>query len=170
MKIKTIIVTLLVCFSIVGLLFWGYISNSNTSASVSDTVGTETVSSLESTTTFHDFGTISMKNGNVSKDFVFTNSTQKDVVIKGIETSCMCTQAFLVALDGFQKGPFGMSGMGGATSLNEIVRPGEVRTLRVVYDPNAHGPAGVGSIDRFVTITDSSNSRLRYEIKAVVTP
>ena len=54
--------------------------------------------------------------------------------------------------------------------VNETIKAGESRIIRAVYDPNAHGPAGVGPIDRFLILTDSSGSKLELEIKAIVTP
>jgi len=81
----------------------------------------------------------------------------------------MCTTAFLQSTDR-EKGPFGMEGMGFFAPANEVIEPGESRAVRVVYDPNAHGPAGVGAIDRFIYLTDPSGGELRFEIRAMVTP
>lgn len=170
MKTKTTIPVLILCLVILGLFVWGYAQNGNAPASVQGVTSSTSKIAMVSQETFYDFGTISMKNGNVSKDFVLTNSTNNDVVIRGVETSCMCTTALLVAADGSHKGPFGMAGMGGRTTTNDTVKAGESRTLRVVYDPNAHGPAGVGRINRSILVTDSSGASLRFEIKALVTP
>ena len=63
-----------------------------------------------------------------------------------------------------------MPGMGFVPPANEVIKAGEIRAIRVVYDPNAHGPAGVGQIDRFVELTDSSGGAIQLEIKALVTP
>ena len=63
-----------------------------------------------------------------------------------------------------------MPGMGYVPPANELIKAGESRTIRVVYNPNAHGPAGVGRIDRFVTLTDEAGGALQLEIKALVTP
>ena len=63
-----------------------------------------------------------------------------------------------------------MPGMGFAPKANMLVKAGETRNIDVVYDPNAHGPAGVGFIDRFVNLTDTNGGTLQLEIKAVVTP
>ena len=60
--------------------------------------------------------------------------------------------------------------MGYVPPVNETIKAGESRTIRVVYDPNAHGPAGVGPIDRFAILTDKSGGKLQFEIKALVTP
>jgi hypothetical protein len=118
----------------------------------------------------YDFGTISMKNGDVTKDFTITNSTDKDIFFPTLVTSCMCTKAFMVEPDGTTKGPFGMPSMGYVPPVNETIKVGESRIIRVVYDPNAHGPAGVGQIDRTITLTDWSGGELQLEIKALVTP
>ena len=119
----------------------------------------------------HDFGTISMKNGNVSKTFTVANPTNEDIKISNLSSSCMCTNAYILNSDGSRKGPFGMPGHGGAaTRANEIVKAGESIGIEVVYDPNAHGPAGVGMIDRFVYLEDENGNKLQFEIKANVTP
>ena len=160
---------------LVGLGLWGYGRSgdrtANTTASVQGVSATGGASALSAPDTFYDFGTISMKDGNVSKEFIFTNPTDKGVTITSIVTSCMCTTAYLLVLDGSIKGPFGMGGHGGAsTPIQETVRAGESRIIRVVFDPNAHGPAGVGAIDRSIVLTDSSGALLELEIKALVTP
>lgn len=162
---KTIIIITFVIIGIVGLMWWG--------KSIQKPVAgadTGVKSMLVSSEKVYDFGTISMKNGDVTKEFTVTNSSDKDIFVSSLVTSCMCTKVFMVGLDGTIKGPFGMPGMGYVPSLNETIKVGESRTIRVVYDPNAHGPAGVGKIDRFVTLTDKSGGRLQLEIKAMVTP
>ena len=111
-----------------------------------------------------------MKDGDVSREFTITNSTDKDITVKTLLTSCMCTSAFIVRPDGKTKGPFKMPGMGYVPPANEIIKAGESRIIRVVFDPNAHGPAGVGQIDRFINLTDENGGELQFEIKALVKP
>ena len=154
------------------ILFWmGYIDKNVTTASVQDTGGSHTAKSrLTASETVYDFGTISMKNGNVTKEFTVTNSTTQDIIIKTILTSCMCTKAFIVEPDGNTKGPFSMPGMGYVPPANELIKAGESRIIRVVYDPNAHGPAGVGMIDRFINLSDDAGGAIQLEIKALVKP
>lgn len=170
MKLKTSAIILIIFFALAGLVIWGYSNNGNTAAGVQGAEPSGAKSALSAPSAFYDFGTISMKNGNVSHDFILANPGREDIVINGIQTSCMCTTALLVEPDGSAKGPFGMPGMGGMTSTNDTVKGGEAKTLRVIFDPNAHGPAGVGEIDRFITVADSSGASLQYEIKATVTP
>lgn len=110
-----------------------------------------------------------MKNGLVSHVFKVTNSSVKDIYLKKINTSCMCTAAYLESAGG-EKGPFGMEGMGYVPPVNEIIKAGESRDIKVVYDPNAHGPAGVGAIDRAIYLTDGSDAVFQLEITAMVTP
>ncbi len=161
---KTIIVITLIVVGLIGLMWWGSSTQKPTGAS------TGIASVLVASEKLYDFGTISMKNGNVTKDFTVTNPGDTDIFIPSLVTSCMCTKAFMVEPDGTTKGPFGMPSMGYVPPVNETIRAGESRTVRVVYDPNAHGPAGVGPIDRFITITDKSGGELQLEIKGLVTP
>lgn len=155
----------------VGVFVWGATGNGGTAASVQGaSAATTTTSALTASVTFYDFGTISMKNGLVTKEFTVTNPTSKDVFVPTLVTSCMCTKAFIVESDGSTKGPFGMPSMGYVPPADETIKAGESRTIRVVYDPNAHGPAGVGRIDRFITLTDASGGTIQFEIKALVTP
>lgn len=130
---------------------------------------TKTESKLTVNETVHDFGMISMADGNVAKIFQVSNSSDQDIVLTKIYTSCMCTIAYLIKQDGNKKGPFGMFGHGGS-SVNENIKAGEIRDIEVVYDPNAHGPAGIGIVERFIYLEDSDGGILQLEIKAKVTP
>lgn len=131
--------------------------------------GDGAVSQLLTPEKIYDFGTISMANGNVEKIFKVTNPTDKDIFIKTVTTSCMCTSAY-IEKDGSEKGPFKMPGMGYVPPANETIKAGGSIDIKVVYDPNAHGPAGVGMIDRFVYLTDANGGKVQLEIKANVKP
>ena len=166
--IKTIAIWVLVGGSFVGFLWM--LSKSQASSPTSKNL-TESASQLTAAEMFYDFGTISMANGNVSKTFKVSNSTTKDILVKEISPSCMCTTAYIGSVDS-KKRPYGMPGHGSAalTKANEKIGAGESRDVEVVFDPNAHGPAGVGTIDRLIYLTDASGSTLQLEIKAEVTP
>ena len=161
---KTIFTVILITIGFISLMLWA--------RSIQEPIGLDigAGSVLSVSEKLYDFGTISMKNGDVVKEFVVTNPTDKDIVVNSLVTSCMCTKAFVVGPNGAIKGPFGMPGMGYAPAINEAIKAGEDRVIRVVYDPNAHGPAGVGRINRYVTLADKSGGKLQLEIKAVVTP
>ncbi len=172
MKTNTAIHTLCVIAILAALFFWGYNNRPSTAASVQNVDDSQREGfALEAPETVYDFGSISMKDGNVQKEFTITNISGKDVRVTSVVTSCMCTTAYIVRPDGGVNGPFGMPGHGGSVPpANEDILAGESRIIRVIYDPNAHGPAGVGAIDRFITLTDESGGVLRLEIRAVVTP
>ncbi|MDP3962501.1 MAG: DUF1573 domain-containing protein [bacterium] len=166
---KPIIFTFLVLFAVVGVLVWG-LGNTGKTIPIQGDPSLSEKSALDAPEMLYNFGRISMKKGDVFKEFAFSNPTDKDITIQDIRTSCMCTLAYLLLPDGSTKGPFGMAGMSGSTATDDTIKAGETRVIRAVYDPNAHGPAGVGSINRFITITDSSGGRITFEIKALVTP
>ncbi len=164
-----ILVISLVAIGLIGLAWWG--AQNTTTADIhtgqEQTEGIE--SALVASEKLYDFGTISMAKGNVTHTFAVTNPTDKDILVRDLTTSCMCTSVYIV--EGNSKiGPFGMPGMGFAPKANMLIKAGETRSIDVVYDPNAHGPAGIGSIERFVNLTDTNGGTLELEIKAVATP
>lgn len=161
---KIIIISTVIVLGLIGLALWG---RSSQTAKAPQNFGT--ISSLAAVEKLYDFGTISMKNGLVNHVFTVNNSSDKDVYIKMVNTSCMCTSAY-IENENRERGPFGMEGMGYVPPANEILKAGKSLGVKVVYDPNAHGPAGVGSIDRFINLMDASGSAFQLEIKAVVTP
>ena len=173
MNKKTIITSVLIVVSIVGLIWWGR-SAQKSKVSANDLTTSHparTGNTLTAEETFYDFGTISMKDGNVSKIFKVTNPTSKDIKVPSLTTSCMCTTAYIIKEDGSRSRPFGMPGHGGAVpKANEIIKAGESRDIEVVYDPNAHGPAGVGLIERAVFLEDENGNVMEFKFKVNVTP
>ncbi|HIH51951.1 MAG TPA: DUF1573 domain-containing protein [Nanoarchaeota archaeon] len=165
---KNIILVLVVVLFFVGLAYFGKVAQKATPiASGTEKVGNGSLSADEK---FYDFGSISMKNGKVSRLFKVSNLTDEDVFLERVTTSCMCTVAYVINGED-KKGPFGMAGHGGAVlKVNDTIKAGETREIEVVFDPNAHGPAGVGLIDRIITLADKNGEELNLEIKAVVTP
>jgi hypothetical protein len=147
-----------------GLFWWGKENQIKTN---SKDLGIK--SQLEASETFYDFGTISMANGKVYKKFKLTNGTDKDINVESITTSCMCTNAYVIDGDK-KKGPFGMEGMGYVPKADYLIKAGGTGEIEVEFDPNAHGPAGVGPIDRIVTARDENGGTIKFEIKANVTP
>lgn len=163
---KTIVTIILIAVGITGLMWWGKsIQNPAATPGSAGDAASVLVASEES----YDFGAISMKNGLVNHTFKITNSSAEEVLVKKITTSCMCTEAYIES-EGKEKGPFSMEGMGYIPSVNVTIKAGESRDVKVVYDPNAHGPAGVGAINRLVYIADASGGVFQLEIKALVTP
>lgn len=119
--------------------------------------------------TAYDFGTVSMKNGLVTKEFTVTNNENEPLSLRRLYTSCMCTKAYL-EINGAEKGPFGMLGHGVVPGVNETLPASGQAKIKAVFDPNAHGPAGVGPIEREVTLEDEQGILISFNIKANVVP
>lgn len=76
----------------------------------------------------------------------------------------MCTNANLLTNDGKVKGPFGMHE---SPPVNLEIMPNESVKLQAIFDPNAHGPAGVGVMDRSIYIDTNSSEKPKLELKFV---
>ncbi|OHA09741.1 MAG: hypothetical protein A3A44_02040 [Candidatus Sungbacteria bacterium RIFCSPLOWO2_01_FULL_60_25] len=116
-----------------------------------------------------DFGTISMAAGTVRHAFPVKNGGDAAIAIKKMYTSCMCTTASLTA-GGTTYGPFGMPGHGAIPAINANIPAGETASVEVVFDPAAHGPAGVGKIERIVRLERERGEPLELHVSAFVTP
>jgi hypothetical protein len=118
----------------------------------------------------YDFGTISMKAGNVSTTYRIKNEGAAPLTVNKIFTSCMCTNATLITASGRKQGPFGMPGHGPLKAVSQQLAPGETALLEVVFDPAAHGPSGVGRIERVVTVESKGTTPLELGMVAMVRP
>jgi len=98
---------------------------------------------------YYDFGKIRMTDGNVEKTFALQAPADRGMLIEKVYTSCMCTTAALI-LGEKVLGPYGMPGHG-------IV-------------PAVNGPAGIGIMERFVTVESDAGDPIIYKIRAEVTP
>ncbi len=165
---NTIIIVVLIIIGIAGLMWWGKSVQPANNEKIENKKQLNNSETLIANETVYDFGTISMRDGIVSKIFKLTNPTQKDIDLKNIGTSCGCTTAFIINGNS-KKGPFGMEGMSN-NKTDEVIPAGESRDIEVVFNPNAHGPAGIGIIDRFIYIIDSKRNETKLEIKAIVKP
>lgn len=116
-----------------------------------------------------DFGSISMAAGTVAHRFKIRNTGSESVSIEKIYTSCMCTTAALEA-GGKRFGPYGMPGHASIPSINQAINPNEEAVVEVVFDPAAHGPAGVGRIERVVVVENNAGKPIEFGFVAVVTP
>ncbi len=160
---KGIIVSVAIIVLVLGGLTW----LSRSASRDNPTVLANSVISAEETA--FDFGTVSMAAGKVSRSFKIKNTGTEPAVITKLYTSCMCTSAELM-IGGKRFGPFDMPGHGFFPSINQTVNAGEDAEILVVFDPAAHGPAGVGPISRAVYIEEKSGAKLQLGISAVVTP
>lgn len=116
----------------------------------------------------YDFGSVRMADGKVTHRFPFKNETDKPLSLARLYTSCMCTEA-LIEIEGEKTGPFGMPGHGFIPALGKTLASGEEVVIEVVFDPAAHGPAGIGRIERAVTL-ETDLAPVQFIIAATVTP
>jgi hypothetical protein len=99
-----------------------------------------------------DLGDVSMSKGTVNTLFTIKNTGTGDLVIRNMETSCMCTQAAVVM--GGQEGPrFGMPGMSSPppADWSATIKAGQEVPLKVYYDPTVHGDLH-GPVTRVVRV------------------
>ncbi len=167
MSTKTIIGIFVGTVVIIGGLIWLGQPTANTNSTQASKKSI--ADSLKIEETSFDFGTISMANGRVSHIFKVKNAGLEPITMSKLYTSCMCTSASLIM--GSEKfGPFGMPGHGAIPSIKAIIVPDQEVEVEVVFDPNAHGPAGVGKIQRVVTLENSAGGPLELNFSAMVTP
>lgn len=117
----------------------------------------------------YDFGTISMKNGKVKTTFKLKNPTAEALTLSKLYTTCMCTEAKLI-VNNATEGPFGMPGHGSIPTFEQKLEPNQEADIEVEYDPNAHGPSGVGRIERSVIVEGQGGKLATFNIIANVTP
>jgi hypothetical protein len=63
-----------------------------------------------------------------------------------------------------------MQGHGFVPGFTLTLGPQQEGDIEVVYDPNAHGPSGVGTIERSIIVEGKGNTLATLNIKATVTP
>lgn len=107
----------------------------------------------------YDWQDIDIAGGDVNRKFSFKNSGDTDLILKGASTSCMCTTATFTLPSGEVSPKFGMHGN---QKWAYAIKPGESFSVDVVFDPMAHGPNGVGPIQRSVYILSSSVENGKY--------
>jgi len=117
---------------------------------------------------FRSLGSLSMAAGPATFSFELKNETDTPLRIDRITTSCMCTEATL-EYDNRSFGPFGMPGHGFSPRISETIPSGESATVKVTFDPAAHGPSGVGPIQRDVFV-ESGDTVTTLGFSATVTP
>jgi len=116
-----------------------------------------------------DLGTVSMAGGKVKFGYLVKNTGAEPLTINRVYTSCMCTVAMLTTAEG-PKGPFGMPGHGLPNSVRAVLAAGDTARVEVVFDPAAHGPSGLGRIDRVVTLESAESAPLELRMTAMVRP
>ena len=145
---------------LVGVIYFGTKIGATTEVSADSQVSIEIAGSR------HDWGTIDINSGLVSKSFAIENTGSSPLKLYDVATSCMCTTAQLITPSQTSK-KFGMHEK--STSVIEV-QPGETAELVVEFDPLFHGPSGVGPISRTVTLNtnDTNQPTLSFQLAANV--
>ncbi|KKT77481.1 MAG: hypothetical protein UW73_C0019G0016 [Microgenomates group bacterium GW2011_GWB1_44_8] len=165
MSSKALLIGIVLSFALLfGAAFW--FSQPQPTAPV---VASASTGQLTTTQTFYDFGTISMKKGPVSYKFTVTNSDSIPATVTKLYSSCMCTKGALIT-PAKTWGPFGMPGHVAIPKIAAEIAPGQTAQIEVIFDPAAHGPAGVGRIERTVTAELNGQAPLLFSFRANVTP
>jgi hypothetical protein len=159
MKTNTAILVVVATVAIGGALF---ISSDGVKNQAEPVVRSQVESAITIEEGPYDFGEIDIYGGVVETNFSLTNTGVEDVAITDGTTSCGCTNA---ELEGIR---FGMHEV---MSREFVIPAGETKLLKVIYDPLAHGPSGVGLAQRSVYLKTNSltTPTLEVRIKALVT-
>lgn len=129
-------------------------------------VSTSASVSLETDSRNFDWGQIPYAGGDASKNFSIKNKGTEVLKLYNVKTSCACTNAFL-SIDGVESPQFGMHTTSGWVGE---VRPGGEAVLGVVFDPDFHGPGGVGAISRTISVqtNDEANPKIEFTLTGTV--
>ena len=116
------------------------------------TLLTTEVKGIEANPVHYELGDIPLNGGIVTKEYEIKNTTDTDMELIKIVTSCMCTTASVKAESGETR--FFTMEMGGDRNpfISLKIKKGEKAKVTVRYDPAAHGPQGTGPFDRVVSL------------------
>lgn len=130
-------------------------------------------SSIRLDKTNYNFGKISQKDGLVETLYTVTNTGAEDIFLKELYTSCGCTKAQLIYADGSVSGLYTMKGHANPSDfyVAKSIKPGETVKIKAIFDPNAHGPQGIGYIKRNIMLNTNlkEKSLIQFSFEAEVT-
>ena len=113
----------------------------------------------------YNFGTVSQSNGIVEGFVDISNIGVKDLILKDMETSCMCTEVSVIEKNGKEGPKFGMRVHGtNPTNWQEVIPPGESLKLKIYYDPNAHKDL-LGYVSRTISIYSNDPKQKNIEVR-----
>ena len=114
------------------------------------TLVTTEVQGIQAAVTNYNLGEVPINGGIVTKEYEIKNTSGKDMELKKIATSCMCTSASVKVGDDETR--FFSMEMGGDKNplISTRLKKDETAKVTVRFDPAAHGPQGVGLFDRIV--------------------
>lgn len=110
----------------------------------------------------YDLGNVPYGGGIVERQFTVKNRGKSKLKINSIKTSCGCTKAQII-YNGKRSKKIGMHPNNLVWS--QTIQPGEEATLKVFFDPTAHGREGIGPFRRAVWIKSSDSSDEKAEVR-----
>lgn len=158
-----------VVVAVAGLVIVAQPGTATSTPAATESAGAASAGELAAVRKKYDFGTISMARGKVSYRYPIRNVGTDPIEIRKLYTSCMCTTAALVT-NGKVSDAYGMPGHAPIPAIKVPMAPQEQAYVQVVFDPAAHGPAGVGPIERVITVENSAGQPLELAFSALVTP
>lgn len=140
-------------------------SNNTRSAVIEKTMGAKITAPELS----FDFKNVPYSGGNVAHEFKIKNSGIKDLTIANLATSCMCTKVYFKT-NGVKGPEFGMKGHESEKAWKGVLKPNEEGIVAAVFDPTAHGPAGIGPVSRIVSFETNDPDRpyMEFNFSGVV--
>lgn len=123
---------------------------------------------ISATTESINIGQVSYGGGIIKKEFEIKNTTEKTMKLIKIVTSCMCTKTRVKF--GEKTTKFYAMEMNGDKNpiINYDFPAGSTAKVEFDFDPAAHGPAGIGSIDRVITLYfDTGYKELKFNGEVV---
>ena len=164
MSMKTIIISLLTFIIVLfGTAFLIFNNEKNTQAK-KEPMTDKAIAVVNSNV--YNWGEIPLRGKEVTASFKIQNQGSKVLELSDVQTSCACTTAYLEKNN--QKSP--LFGMHTKSSYTMKLKPKEKAILHVIFDPDYHGPNGIGPITRIVTIktNDIKNPELEFTLTAIV--
>ncbi len=106
-----------------------------------------------------DLGEIPMDEWKVEIPFEFTNIGNSRIRLWNGETSCMCTEWYVIDGKGKKSAIIKMRWHASfITNVNMVIEPWETIKLIAIYDPNSHGPNATWPISRNIYINTDSKT------------
>lgn len=135
----------------------------------SSVAGESEIATMQLDSTRYDFGDIKIDGGLVKHVFEIKNTGPGELKLSNIETSCMCTSAYL-EVNGQKSPKFGMASHGtNPTFWSEKIVPGQTGTLEIIFDPMAHGPDAIGPVTRVVSVYSNNGGKSNVKTEFVFT-
>lgn len=115
------------------------------------------------------FGTVKLSSGLVIHRFPVKNIGQTDLKFANLASSCACTKVYFKTAT--RESPkASMKGMSGVSDWVGVLKTGESGEMIMEFDPNFHGPAGVGKISRILSFETNvpDNSYVEFTLTGEV--